>query len=220
MPPAAAPAPAAAAYSHPATRFTIPGGAAALGAEADDVFSVRRDGPFANSAKFADIARPAAGDATIPRYQVQSAVVLAIRCDLEDASVVRLLKGANALQHELTPADCSAVVHEAANRKLLESPLKDWRTLASRILGEPTFTLAERTIDDLRLEGGFTAGHPCPPELEFLYLTTWYDLYTAGRRCDAERPACLLAYLFLLLGSRGRRNTREDQGTTLRTAAP
>ena len=107
MPPAAAPAPAAAAYPQPSTRFQIPGGAAGLGAADDDLFSFRRDGPFDTSAKFVDATRNA-GDATAPRYQIQCAVVLAITCDLDEAATVTMLKDSNALQHELSASDCSA----------------------------------------------------------------------------------------------------------------
>ena len=220
MPPAAVPAPAAAAYTLPATRITIPAGAAALGAADDDLYALKRDGPLQRAAGFADVERPAApADARVARYQLQAAVCLAITFDLTDPAVLAVLKGSNVLQHEISPTDASALIHEAANRQLLEEPLDDWREMATRILGCATFAAAERQIDSLRLEGDFTAAHPCPPELEWLRLTTWYDLYAAGKRCDAERPACLLAMLFVLLGSRARRNTREDEASTLRTTA-
>ena len=127
---AAAAAAAAAVYPQPATRVTIPAAAAAAAATDDDLYEVRRDGPLQRAATFADINRPAApASFTIPRYQVQAAVMLACCFDLEDGATVTVLRGANLLQDELRPADVSAVLHAAANAQHLETRLDSWRSV-------------------------------------------------------------------------------------------
>ena len=52
---------------------------------------------------------------------------------------------------------------------------------------------------DVYARDGRRAQTWCPPELENLRRVTWYEAIRLGVTVDADHPACILGFLFLLL---------------------
>lgn len=208
------------AYPAPETNL----GAVARGAAGDeDRFSLSRTGPMMQRCTFLVPTGSTATHRHVPKCQVLGCVIPALLFDTSDAAMEDHLRDSNILIHDVDEAVLNPYINALACSGHFEKPLDSWPELSRLAAADKAAAaVAARTISNPALltpREDFSRHVTCPAELEFLSHISWLDLYVLGRRLDGERPAALLGFTILLLGSRGRRELREDAASPLRSAA-
>ena len=185
-----------------------------------DVYEVSRDNLFALALDCTAVAKPPAPSAfKIPRYEAMGLWLAGVTFDLSDNNVVAMLEASNIIEHELRHGDISMLNLEAARNGIFGSKIKHYPDLAKQVCASTTFDHTTRELTALYAGQPFGGANPCPAELEFLRKVSWAALYRKGLECHPEQPGCLLALATLLLGSRLRHATRNDDNTHLRVVA-
>ena len=189
----------------------------------DDRYSVARDSPVPSALSSVAFRRPAApARFSATRCQVQGVALHAMLFDTDDDAVAAALRAAPFLTTELRVEEINVLINAALNKGYQAGLVADPAHLG-RFACDPDM-LTDRTVTDpAALESNERyrerAHGNCPDALLFLEAISWADLYREGRRVDTARPACLLAFLTMLLGSRSRRATREEESSDLRVGA-
>lgn len=230
------------------TRLTRP--AAPADPLAADRLSIPRDSPAIKSLQYMRWHVPAdRGAATVAATEIQGACILATIFDLADPDTRQALQGANLLEHTLSLAGCSRVLHalheahlfeseynsegeffQAINESSLITPDQRRLRLADIEATEPFDQAAVAAVPAIPAGQGrrgapavpAVAGRPAQPgpvELKGIQLTTWLSVLDEGQAQLPGEQARLLARAFVLLSHRSRDATRRDENSEVRTVA-
>ena len=198
--------------------------AGGLGPLDDQMWDTPRANPAVQSLQFVDWVLPAApGLPSAPAYILYGVFLAAVQYSTAAADSTAF-KAANVLIDEVGVAACSTFNHELAKAGIYE---QQYKTLDDFCDAVAESTRVDRTVFLLRAahvsntESFDTprGGPAGPAELGFLLRVTWWQVLTEGTKAMSSRPCFLLAQLFLLLGSKSRRNTRGDDMSDLRISA-
>lgn len=209
---------------------------------------IARASPAISSLRYLQWNVPAAaGPATIAATAIQGTCMLAIAFDLTDPNTRRALQGANLIEHELSLAGCSRILHAMHEAQMFEREYHSEAELFEAIsegnmlppnerqlrladieqtdpFDQPAIAAAPAVPAGRGRRGapavaavGAVAAQAGPPELKGIQLTSWLAILEEGERQLPGQQARLLARAFVLFSHRARNATRLDANSDVRT---
>jgi len=188
----------------------------------------------------------AGGPALVPVSEVQGVCISACTFNLTEGDSLRSLRGANLIEHLLSIAACSSILHELHDSRIFgvtydseadfvaavqESPL----VRKPALLFAPTWLESSEPFDSPAVAGvAATAARrgapavravpavpaaPGPVGLKFLQLTTWASVLLEANRLLRGQESRALARIITLLSHRMRNSARCDDTSEVRSVA-
>ena len=188
------------------------------------MWSTPRDNTAVHSLKFIDWVLPAApGLPSAPAYILHGVFLAAVQHSTAAADVTAF-KAANILIDDLGIAACSTFNHELAKAGIFDAEHESLDAFCEAVtestrIDRNIFLLRAAHVSNTEPFDAPRGGAAGPVELEFLRRVTWWQVLTEGCKAIASRPCFLMAQLFLLLGSKSRRDTRGEDTSDLRISA-
>lgn len=228
-----------------ATRLTRP--APPASALDPDEWLVPRDCPAITSLNYLGWRPPATGaSAPLTVSEVQGVCISACTFDLSDGDVLRSLRGANLVEHLLSLASCSSVLHELHDARIFNTTYESEAEFVNAVQGSPlvnkaallfspTWIELSDPFDSPAVAGTAAAAarrsapaaravpaapaRPGPVELKFLQLTTWASVLSEASRLLHSQESRALARTVSLLSHRMRDAARRDDTSELRSVS-
>ena len=209
-------------YAANLTRFNpVIGGLAGAGALDEDHWPINRDSPIPKSLLFISWQKPAApADFSAPAHQVQGVVLSPLNFGVGDLPA---LSGNAVIDNDFDRVRCSAFMHAWANDGIFEKQYTTREEFVVSVQKSTTLAAADRALTATCIAATQSFDPPGagtgPPALKFLQVVQWGPMLRAGLEAFPEQPGELLAQLFMLLGTKSRRNARADEFSDVRISA-
>mmetsp|Transcript_49458 Transcript_49458/g.122945 ORF Transcript_49458/g.122945 Transcript_49458/m.122945 type:complete len:285 (+) Transcript_49458:107-961(+) len=213
-----------------------------------DEWLVPRDCPAITSLKYLGWRPPSTGSVAPLNVsdEVQGVCISACTFDLSDGDVLRSLRGTNLVEHLLSLASCSSVLHELHDARIFNTTYESEAEFVTAVQGSslvnktallfsPTWVELSDPFDSPAVAGiaaaaarrGAPAARgvpavpamPGPTELKFLQLTTWASVLSEANRLLRSQESRALARTVALLSHRMRDATRRDDTSELRSVS-